>query len=74
MQLYIDLNTLPVQLQLDLESMIFRIGFVQTVLFGCCDIIGQCILVSTNLCSSSIHLTLQRSTDVGLCGVGISRS
>ena len=74
MQLYTLLNTLPVQLQLDLLSMIFRITIVQSVLLGCCDVIGQCIPVSTNHCTSSIHLTLQRSTDVGLCGVRISGS
>ena len=45
MQLYTGLNTLPVQLQLDLYSILFRIVIVQTVLFGCCDVIGQCILV-----------------------------
>ena len=74
-QLYTGLNTLPVQVQLDLDSMLFRIGIVQIVLFGCCGVIGQCILVSTNPCTtSSIHLTIQKSTDVGLCGVGISRS
>ena len=60
MQLYTGLNTLPVQVQLDLDSMLFRIGIVQIVLFGCCDVIGQCILVSTNPCTSSIHLTIQR--------------
>ena len=74
MQLYLGLNTLPVQLQLDLNSIIFRIQIAQIVLSGCCDVIGQCILVSTNHCTSNIHLTLQRSTDVGLCGLGISRS
>ena len=72
MQVDVNLNdtTLPVQLQLDLQS----IGIVQGVLFGCCDVIGQCILVSTNPCTSSIHLTLQRSTVVGLCVVRISAS
>ena len=77
MQLYYGqygLYTLPVQLQLDLQSIIFRIEIVGTVLSSCCDVIGQCILVSTNPCTSSIHLTLQRSTDVGLCGVRISGS
>ena len=74
MQLYLSLNTLRVQLQLDLDSMLFRIGFVQNVLSGCCDVISQSILVSINQCTSSIHLTFQRSTDVGLCGVRISGS
>ena len=74
MQLYLFFNTLPVKLQLDLESMLFRITIAENVLSGCCDVIGQCILVSTNPCTSSIHLTLQRSTDVGLCGVRISGS
>ena len=74
MQLYTFLNTLPVQLQLDLNSMLFRTNIAQNVLFCCGDVIGQCILVSTNPCTSSIHLTLQRSTDVGLCGVRISGS
>ena len=74
MQMYTSLNTLPVQLQLDLQSIIFRIEIVQNVLFGCCDVIGQCILVSTNHFTSSIHLNLQRSTVVGLCGVRISGS
>ena len=75
MQMNLIFNTLPVQLQLDLNSMLFRVVIVQTILSGCCDIISQCILVSTNHCTSIIHLTtIQRSTDVGLCGVGISRS
>ena len=74
MQFYLNLNTLPVQLQLDLDSMLFRTTIVQTVLNGCGDVISQSILVSTNPCTSSIHLTLQRSTDVGLCGVRISGS
>ena len=74
MQLYTSLNALPVQLQLDLYSMFFRINIAQAVLSGCCDVIGQCILVSINHYSSSIHLTLQRSTVVGLCGVRISGS
>ena len=74
MQMYTLLNTLPVKLQPDLDSMLFRINIALTVLLGCCDVIGQCILVSTNHCTSSIHLTFQRSTDVGLCGVRISGS
>ena len=56
MQLYRRMDTLPVQLQLDF---LFRIEIVQTVLFGCCDVIGQSILVSTNHCTSSIHVNLQ---------------
>ena len=77
MQLYYGqygLYTLPVQLQLDLDSMIYRITIAETVLLGCCDVVGQSILVSTNHCTSSIRLTLQRSTDVGLCGVRMSGS
>ena len=46
MQLYLGFDTLPVQLQLDLDSILFRIGISQVVLSGCCDIIGQSILVS----------------------------
>ena len=54
MQLY-GLNTLPVQL--DLQSMLFRIVIVQNVLFGCCIAIGQSILVSTNHCTLSVLFT-----------------
>ena len=47
------LNTLPVQLQIDLqsESILFRIAIVQITLSGCCDLIAQCILVRINHCT-----------------------
>ena len=43
------LNTLPVQLQIEL--MIFRVSIVQTVANGCCDFIAQCALVRINHCT-----------------------
>ena len=51
MQLYINDTTLPVQLQLDLQSMLFRVTIVQTTLNGCCDFIAQCTLVCINHCT-----------------------
>ena len=38
-------TTLPVQIQIDSESMIFRISIAQATVNGCCDFIAQCILV-----------------------------
>ena len=41
-------TTLPVQLQVDLQSMIFRVSIVATTVNGCCDFIAQCTLVRIN--------------------------
>ena len=45
------MQTLSPQLQIDYQSMLFRIGIVQTAVFGCCDFIAQCILVRINHCT-----------------------
>ena len=52
MQMRIELNhditnTLPAQLQLDidLQSMLFRASILQGIAYGCCDFIAQCTLV-----------------------------
>ena len=46
----IHLNTLPVQLQIDLQSTLFRIVIVQTTVSSFCDFIAQCTLVRINHC------------------------
>ena len=42
------LTTLPVQLQIDSKSMLFRVSIAQATLNGCCDFIAQCTLVRIN--------------------------
>ena len=41
-------TTLPVQLEIDSQSMLFRTLIVQTTANGCCDFIAQCTLVCIN--------------------------
>ena len=36
------------ELLTDAQLMIFRLGIVQTVVSGCCDLIAQCIMVRIN--------------------------
>ena len=38
----------PLQEQIALEFMLFRLSIIQTTASGCCDIIAQCILVRLN--------------------------
>ena len=45
------ISTLPVQLQLDSQSMLFYIKIFQTTANGCCDFIAQCILVRISHCT-----------------------
>ena len=46
MQIRIEYDTtLPIQLQIDSQSMLFRVSIVRTAVFGCCDFIAQCTLV-----------------------------
>ena len=68
------IDALLVQLQIDLQSLIFRVSIVQFTVNGCCDFIAQCTLVRINYCTYHlfIHLNLQRSTVVGSYGVKIS--
>ena len=71
------LTTLPVQLQIDSKSMLFRVSIAQATLNGCCDFIAQCTLVRINhLYLPSVlfnpNLEKKRFTVVGLCGVKIS--
>ena len=49
--LILRLNTLLVQLQIDLQSILFRVEIVQTTVNGCCDLIAQCTLVRINHCT-----------------------
>ena len=49
------LSTLPVQLQIDLQSMLFRISIVQVTVNGCCDFIAQCTLVCISHSSCTYH-------------------
>ena len=45
------ISTLPVQLQVDSQSiMLFRILIAQDTANGCCDFIAQCTLVRINHC------------------------
>ena len=46
MQMHV--NTLPVQLQIDSQSMLFRLTIVQGTVNSCCDFIAQCTLVCIN--------------------------
>ena len=39
----------------DAQLMIFRLGIVQTVVSGCCDLIAQCIMVRINYCTYLNH-------------------
>ena len=70
------IGTLSPQLQIEIRTTLYRLGFAQQAVVGCCDLIAQCILVRINHCAiirfQVIHLNLQRSTDVGSCGVKIS--
>ena len=50
------LTTLPVQLQNDLQSVLFRIVVIQQTVNGCCDFIAQCTLVRINHSSCTYHL------------------
>ena len=64
----IRLNTLSVQLQNDLQLMLFRVSIVQSTVSVCCDFIAQCTLVCINhlyLSFVLFTLNLQRSTVVG---------
>ena len=71
-------GVLSPQLQMEIQTTLYRLGFAQQAVVGCCDLIAQCILVRINHCAvrvirfQVIHLNLQRSTDVGSCGVKIS--
>ena len=72
------LSTLPIQLRIDLQSIIFWVSIVHTTLYGCCDFIAQCTLVRTGI-NHCTYLTFyspksSRSTVVGSCGVEISMS
>ena len=71
-------STLSPQPQIDSQSMLFRLGFVQIMVEGYCDFIAQCTLVRINHCNYhqlySLKWHLQRSTVVGSCGVKISVS
>ena len=44
-------GTLPLQLQIDSGPMLLRLSIVQTIANGCCDFLGQCILVRINHCT-----------------------
>ena len=48
-------NTLPVQLQNNLQSILFRFTIVQAIVSGGCDFIAQCTLVRINH-STTYHL------------------
>ena len=49
-----DINTL--QLQIDLQPVLFRIAILQTTVSGCCDFIAQCTLVRIKpLCTYSFY-------------------
>ena len=50
------LNTLPVQLQIDSQSMLYCVEIVQTTVNGCCDLIAQCTLVRIIYCTYHWHL------------------
>ena len=54
------LNTLLVQLQIDLQSILFGLSIIQATVTvnGCCDLIAQCTLVRINHCTCH-HLSLQ---------------
>ena len=57
-----------------MQSMYYRLQFVQSTVVGCCEVIAQFILVRINIVIRFIHLNLRRSTGVGSCGVKISMS
>ena len=65
---------LSLQLEIDMESMLFRLFLVQITIAGICDVIAQFILVRINIDIRFIHLNLRRSTGVGSCGVKITMS
>ena len=44
-------STLSPQLQIDSQSMLFRLAFVQITVGGCCDFIVQCTLVRIYYCT-----------------------
>ena len=46
---------LPVQLQINLQSILFRVYIVQGTVNGCCDLIAQCTLVRINHWHCTYH-------------------
>ena len=51
-------TTLSLQLQIDLQQMIFHLSIVQSIAIAGCDFIAQCILVRIVPIIHFIHLNL----------------
>ena len=45
------ISRLSIQLQIDSESVLFRLYLIQLIASGCCDFLAQCILVRINHCT-----------------------
>ena len=82
MQMRIELNhditnTLPAQLQLDidLQSMLFRASILQGIAYGCCDFIAQCTLVHKFLyLLSSVLIDSPKSSKIYRCWIVWSKN
>ena len=65
----IHISALPVQLQIDSQSILFRLSIVQGTVNGCCDFIAQCTLVRINHCTYHHLSYLPKSSKIYRCWI-----
>ena len=66
MLMLLNTGSIPVQLQIDLQSILFRVAIVKNTVAGCCDFIAQCTLVCINHCTYHLFYSPKSSQDLPL--------